>query len=686
MFTNKITFLQVEAYDVILSSSSPESCNHSSYFDSISHKCKSCGNFQISSDDHLSCECDFGYYPEFKEKSKAIECLRCDQSIQPEICLKSNLTCESYDIKVLQVAENITSAQCMKCPLWHQPDQTKSLCIPCSNMCHCPSDYEDVNGTCVKDSFTIPDTPTIFTYNLHGRPYVSNYLRDWVHGGGKYCEHLINLCVLTDYNHDSQSACSLYRQLSGGFSHSIYYDDSQNEYLLNSARIDILKDQTMDFVVKQYALDGTYLLIQPLRSVFSSLCCTGTWRPIQRNANIFHSCTLHSKVLRMADMRFFEIYFVDRAINQSRLINVPVKVLNIVRGGVQRNRRFFNFDLATGSNHDGHTDFIRYLSSLTIIGGKTTLYRTILRISVISNDKPLGLRLPYATINYETIGSLENGKSPVIHFAVKNTVSMNEAMKSLEIALSVLCSFGALYALLRIAVWYIRSDKTTIDLQTLIRLLVYGADILANVFQFERFALEIPATYFTADTFLNYNTVLRLALGLSTYLFISLVQNILNAALFERYLEHKIQRFTDVCTLSNISVWLRIHSRYGFYIHGRSPHGFADIDMQIMCQQLQREEENLCAQRGLVQGQDTQTFSIFFNEILLEKLIKLKNQSSGTSTLSLFNKLNEFFTSFLDHALRELDYEVRDRHFLETVWKWKCCGICHKSNHSNIYP
>jgi hypothetical protein len=58
----------------------------------------------------------------------------------------------------------------------------------------------------------------------------------------------------------------------------------------------------------------------------------------------------------------------------------------------------------------------------------------------------------------------------------------------------------------------------------------------------------------------------------------------------------------------------------------RSPHGFADIDMQIMCQQLQREEENLCAQRGLVQGQDTQTFSIFFNEILLEKLIKLKNQ------------------------------------------------------------
>ncbi|XP_046440894.1 meckelin-like [Daphnia pulex] len=779
---------KVEAYDVILSSF-PESCNRSSYFDSISHKCKGCGVFQISSDDRLSCECGFGYYPEFNEKSKAIECLRCNQSIQSEMCLKSNLTCEPYDIKVLQITGNITSARCLKCPLWHQPDDTKSSCVPCSNMCHCPSEYEDVNGTCVKDLFTIPETPTIFTYNLHGRPYISNYLRNWVrltaikckaHGGGKYCEHLINLCVLTDYNYDSQSACSLYRQLSGGFSNSIYYDDSQNEYLLNSARINILKDQKMDFMVKQYALDGTYLLIQPLQSVFKSLCCTGTWKPIQRNANIYHSCSVYSKVFNMADMRFYEIYFVDRAINQSRLINVPIKILNLVRGGVQRNRedkdisrwqltkRFFNFDSATGSNQEGNTDFVRYLSSLTI------------RISVMSGEKSLALRLPYATINYESIGSLENGNSPVIHFAVKNTVSMDEAMKSLEIALSVLSTFGALYALIRIVVWYIRSDKATIDLQTLIRLLVYGADILANViliviffitfywfmtfrqqeevtvslparqeeqfikdlvisaftlktisvlwmigeqcnvdiflidwesprptkgeivsvwrmffvanewnelqvarkssisiqvilvlstlkvFQFERFSLEIPATYFMADTFLNYNTVLRLALGLSTYLFFSLAQNILNAALFERYVEHKIQRFTDVCTLSNISVWLRIHSRYGFYIHGRSPHGFADIDMQTMCQQLQREEENLCAQRGLVQGQDTQTFSIFFHETLSDKWRKLiKNQSSGTSTL--FFKLNEFFTSFLDHAFRELDYEVRDRHFLETV-------------------
>jgi hypothetical protein len=101
--------------------------------------------------------------------------------------------------------------------------------------------------------------------------------------------------------------------------------------------------------------------------------------------------------------------------------------------------------------------------------------------------------------------------------------------------------------------------------------------------------------------------------------------------------------------------------------------------MQTMCQQLQREEENLCAQRGLVQGQDTQTFSIFFHETLSDKWRKLvKNQvtsiyfyllsvsidlimldqSSGTSTV--FFKLNEFFTSFLDHVGLSTFYNITE--------------------------
>ena len=93
-----LILIKAEAYDVI-SSSTFGSCNHSSYFDSLSHKCKNCGIFQKASDDRLSCVCDIGYIPEVSEKSKTTECVRCDQSTQSETCLKTNLTCESYAIK-----------------------------------------------------------------------------------------------------------------------------------------------------------------------------------------------------------------------------------------------------------------------------------------------------------------------------------------------------------------------------------------------------------------------------------------------------------------------------------------------------------------------------------------------------------------------------------------------------------
>lgn len=105
--------------------------------------------------------------------------------------------------------------------------------------------------------------------------------------------------------------------------------------------------------------------------------------------------------------------------------------------------------------------------------------------------------------------------------------------------------------------------------------------------------------------------------------------------------------------------------------------------MPTMCQQLQREEDNLCAQRGLVQGQDTQTFSICFHQNLLDKWRKLQSstvtnqkevqvtdftilqqpiltpflhelQIQSTGNNPVVNALNQFLTSFLDHVRNSL--------------------------------
>lgn len=65
------------------------------------------------------------------------------------------------------------------------------------------------------------------------------------------------------------------------------------------------------------------------------------------------------------------------------------------------------------------------------------------------------------------------------------------------------------------------------------------------------------------------------------------------------------------------------HSQYGYYIHGRSPHGCADTGMQQMAQALLKEKNDLSAKRGLEEGSDHQTFSISISSRLSKQYSKV---------------------------------------------------------------
>ena len=69
--------------------------------------------------------------------------------------------------------------------------------------------------------------------------------------------------------------------------------------------------------------------------------------------------------------------------------------------------------------------------------------------------------------------------------------------------------------------------------------------------------------------------------------------------MYSGLVEDKLVQFTDVCSISNISVFVMSHSNFGYYIHGKSPHGSADTDMAGLLGQLQREADDLCGHRGL---------------------------------------------------------------------------------------
>lgn len=66
------------------------------------------------------------------------------------------------------------------------------------------------------------------------------------------------------------------------------------------------------------------------------------------------------------------------------------------------------------------------------------------------------------------------------------------------------------------------------------------------------------------------------------FIFVSLI--------YERFFQHQIQQFVDLCSISNISVFILESELYGYYIHGRSIHGRADTGLREMHENFVREE------------------------------------------------------------------------------------------------
>ncbi|KAH8316038.1 hypothetical protein KR074_010360 [Drosophila pseudoananassae] len=149
-----------------------------------------------------------------------------------------------------------------------------------------------------------------------------------------------------------------------------------------------------------------------------------------------------------------------------------------------------------------------------------------------------------------------------------------------------------------------------------------------------------------------------------------------------------LQKFIDLCSLANISLFSLTEPGFGFYIHGRSPHGFADTDMSSMILQLQRTQ-TMYGRRGLLMDSDKQAYIILPPRnlhIYLERLL-LPFQRSLTGSLSqtlLYQKdivpsvdgqmertsiayasVNRFFCAFIDHAIKDMDYIIKEKSFVE---------------------
>ncbi|XP_073823646.1 meckelin [Musca autumnalis] len=177
------------------------------------------------------------------------------------------------------------------------------------------------------------------------------------------------------------------------------------------------------------------------------------------------------------------------------------------------------------------------------------------------------------------------------------------------------------------------------------------------------------------------------------YVCVYILQYILRAVVLTRLMGNRLQKYTEHCSLANISVFVLVEPSYGYYIHGRSPHGFADSDMTTMIMQLQRETQSMCGRRGLLSDTDQcyiimppKNLNNYFDKLLLPYQRSFTATTSGAGgnstnypkelntiegslekTSIAFSSVNRFFCAFIDHGIKDMDYIIKEKTFLESL-------------------
>ncbi|VDM99868.1 unnamed protein product, partial [Thelazia callipaeda] len=179
----------------------------------------------------------------------------------------------------------------------------------------------------------------------------------------------------------------------------------------------------------------------------------------------------------------------------------------------------------------------------------------------------------------------------------------------------------------------------------------------------------------------------NLAIISSIYLAVSIFQWIFRVIIIERLFFDPFHSMIDLCSIANISILTLTHSLHGYYIHGRSVHGEADIDMARMNRNLHKEQENLCAKRGLERSNDLQTYIVNLPKAFLEQFASasqiseneqhrldamLSNNIDGATAkmetiAKIHQQLNNFFMELIERGNAQMTYVFRELSLLELI-------------------
>ncbi|XP_041513183.1 meckelin isoform X2 [Microtus oregoni] len=335
----------------------------------------------------------------------------------------------------------------------------------------------------------------------------------WVHANLTSCQALGNICVMNMNSYDSTTfdACRLFHYIfesTAGLSsiHSVpfwrqnlpwlFYGDQPGlaPQVLSTTPLPTnfsFKGQhQLKFVAASYDIRGNFIKWQSLEGGVLQLCPNTETRldaAYSFGTTYQQNCEISlSKIL--ADFPspiFYDVYLEYTDKDEHRYVwAVPVLNLNLQHNKMFVNqdsssskwlltRRIFLVDAVSGREND--------------LGSQPRVVRIATQISLsirlVPNTKNGNIYTPLLTIAYSDV-DMRNANSQFvkISFSVKYEMNQGDAFVQTDIALGVLGGLAVLSSLLKTAGWKRRIGSPMIDLQTVMKFLVYYAGDLANVF------------------------------------------------------------------------------------------------------------------------------------------------------------------------------------------------------------
>ncbi|XP_070691563.1 meckelin [Pempheris klunzingeri] len=867
----------LDCQQFIIPFKAPSDCAAEEFFDISSLSCVRCGPNQRRSTTGLSCVCKTGYQTLTTDKTSitcqqcptdkpavtkdGFGCIRCPGSLTDEgmcQCPPDNVVVER------DVSGNLLDeARCETCngssPALSVPNSSGDRCERCQasfidTSCVCKSPPFQKGGLCFPPGSLSPNVnPSVnyaqLKFSIQSAWFVKNLYSSsaacLVFSNLTACQALGNMCVMNMHSFSgvSSDACGLFNTIfrsKAALSSTqdisywrvnlpwLYYGDEPGlaSRVLQTDPVPIgfsfrgrKKNTDIKLLAAVYNIRGEFLRWEQVGGRNLQLCPETTTK--QAAAFSFGTAYHESCDLSVADLLrthpeplFYDV-FMDLGGGENRkLLPLPTLVYNQQYNGRFINqesmknwylsRRMLLVDTLSGREKSTSSPpkVIRVASSIKI------------KFQLVPRTQEGQVFPPLMTVKYRDIAIMDaNTQTVSATFSVEYEMDQNEARMKTDTALGVMGGLAVLYSLLKTVSWKRRIASPLIDLETMLKFLLFYAGDLANVFfavtvgtglywlifykaqQFVSVMLPLPAqeeqfvtyigcafalkavqflhklflqvsvdvflidwerprskssrtvhvagepkrdpspvsiwrTYFVANEwneiqtirkisptfqimavlfFLevlefsslalrdpwatlqrssqaytpSYSLILRYGLAASLWLCIGLLQMIFFTVFHEHFVEDKIRQFVDLCSISNISVLLLSHRCFGYYIHGRSVHGHADTNMEEMNNNLKREAESLCGQRGLLPNTDIQTFQVSLTSRLRLQYDRIReplSRRNGPSRLMdacsanqfeqntrAYHAMNHFLGSIIDHAHPDMDYIVKDKLMFERV-------------------